>query len=71
VRPRRDSALRDDHTIVRSRHDELERRCAVDVERVEVARVDSDDLRPELDGPTQLRGVVRLDEDVEAEFLRP
>jgi hypothetical protein len=63
-----DRALRDDDPAARRGLDELELRTPVDGEGGEVARVDPDYGRVELDRPLQLLGVVRLDERVELEL---
>ena len=62
-----DARLGDHDPVAGGAGDELELEAAVDVERREVAGVDSDHGRVERDRAVELLGVVRLDERVEAE----
>ena len=67
---RGDAALGDDDPVARRALDEGQLRLPVDLERGEVAGVDPDDVRAELDRALELRRVVRLDQRIEAELGR-
>ena len=65
------TALRHDHPVVVGHvGDQLQLCASVDLERREVACIDADDFRAEADRALQLFGIVRLDERLEAEFVR-
>ena len=65
------TALRHDHPVVIVHAgDQLQLCPPVDLERREVACIDADDFGAEADRALQLFGIVRLDERLEAEFVR-
>ena len=65
------AALGHDHAVVAAHaRDQLELRCAVDLERRQVACVDADHFGAECDRALELVAVMRLDEGLEAELAR-
>ncbi len=65
-----DPTLRNDDPITRGTRDQPQLAGAIDVERGEVACIDSDHARVERHRALELLGVVRLDERLEAELGR-
>ncbi len=66
-----DPALSDDDLVeAPGARDELELRCAIDLERREVARIDADHVCVDRERAVELVRVVRLDERAEAELAR-
>src|SRR5437879_11660122 len=64
-----DSALGDFHDALRHQRRETFRRREIDVERAEVAVVDTDQSRATFDGSRELVVVMHLDERVAAELV--
>ena len=65
-----DAALGDDDPVARSDGDQFELSAAVDLERAEVAGVETDHGGVERRRARELFGVVRLDEGVQAKLAR-
>jgi hypothetical protein len=66
---RRDAALGDHDAVPRRCRNEIQRSAAVDFERAQIAGVDPDNFRAELDRALKLVFVMSLDQRVEAELL--